>query len=93
MNHSASQTRGSIWKYDLAHDAVLEIPAGAKLLSAGWQKPHVVLWALVDPEVPKVKRRVKLLSTGNEITGDGWEYAGTVQAPLELVFHVFLEVV
>lgn len=93
MNQPAQQTRGSIWKYDLAHDGVLEVPAGAKILSVGWQKPHVRMWALVDPEVPKVKRRVKLLNTGNEVTGDGWEFAGTVHAPLELTFHVFLEIV
>ena len=93
MSQTTNQTRGSIWKYDLTHDGVIEMPAGAKVLSVGWQKPHVKLWALVDPEVPKVKRRVKLLSTGNEIVGEGWEFAGTALAPLDLVFHVFLEIV
>jgi hypothetical protein len=88
----SNQTRGSIWKYDLEHDGVIEMPAGAKVLSTGWQKPHVRMWVLVDPEIPKVKRRVKLLSTGNEIVGDGWEFVGTVLATPDLVHHVFLEV-
>lgn len=92
MNQT-SLTRGTIWKLDLAHNREIKLPAGAKLLSVGFQKPHVRLWALVDPEVPKVKRRVKLLSTGHELVGDGWEFAGTVLAPLGLVFHVFVETV
>lgn len=69
------------------------MPAGAKVMSVAWRKSRVVLWALVDPEVPKVKRRVKLLSTGNEISGEGWEFAGTALAPRDRIFHVFLEIV
>lgn len=95
MNQKAQQTRGSIWKYDLEHDGVLEMPAGAKVLSVGWDKVRIlpVLYVLVDPEVPKLKRRVKLLSTGNELIGDGWDFAGTVHGPLSTVHHVFLEIV
>lgn len=93
MDNVSQQARGSIWKYELANDGVLEMPAGAKVMSVGWKKPHLWMWVLVDPEVPKVKRRVKLLSTGNEVVGEGWEFAGTVLAPLGLVHHVFLEIV
>lgn len=90
---SAPKVRSVIWKYDLAYDAILEMPAGGKVLSVAFQKPHVRLWMLVDPEVPKLKRRVRLLSTGHELCGDSWEYAGMAIAPLGVVFHVFIEVV
>lgn len=93
MDQASTQTRGTILKFDLAHEGEIVVPAGAKVLSVGWQKPHVRMWMLADPELPKVKRRVKLLSTGHEIVDDGWEFAGTALAPLALVHHVFLEIV
>lgn len=93
MPETDQKTRGVIVKYDLANETELMIPAGARVLSVGWQRPHVRLWMLVDPQVPKVKRRVLMLSTGHEIVGDNWEFCGTAQAPIGLVFHVFLETV
>lgn len=93
LEQTDQQTRGTILKYDVAHDAVLEMPAGAQVMSVHWQAPHVRLWVLADPAVPKVRRRVQMLSTGGQIVGDGWEFCGTAVAPMDLVFHVFLEMV
>lgn len=95
MNQSSQQTRGSIWKYEVENNHVLELPAGARVLSVGWDKLRLIpmLYVLVDPEVPKVKRRVKVLTTGHEITGDNWEFAGSAMAPLAVAYHVFLEIV
>lgn len=87
----------TIWKYPLAVDAsVLEMPMGAKVLSVGVQGAEdAVLWALVDPEAPKMKRRVRVYGTGHLVeneTGELFEFAGTFQlAALGLVFHVFVE--
>jgi hypothetical protein len=90
MDEVGHTTRSVIWTYDLAHLAKLQIPAGAKILSAGWKKPHLRLFVMVDPEVPKVTRQVAVLSTGQELEGEGWEFVGTVIAPLRLVYHVFI---
>lgn len=90
MEEVGHTTRSVIWTYDLQHGAPIKVPAGAKILSVAWVKPHVRLFALVDPEVPKVRREISMLSTGNELDGVAWEFVGTVVAPLGLVFHVFI---
>jgi hypothetical protein len=86
-----------IWKYELktvgcAHLAEIEMPKGAKILSALVQFGEIVIWAMVDPAAPNVNRVV-------EIVGTGWEvperallapFIGSVM--LEgghLVFHLF----
>ena len=87
---SAQQTRATIFRYDLERGGSIKIPAGAKLLSVAWMEGGVKLWALVDPEVPKVERRVHLISTGHEVHAR-WEFAGTVLATSSDVYHVFIE--
>jgi hypothetical protein len=89
------KTRQVILKYPLgtvesSEDIVM--PAGARILSAGWHDGELQLWVLADPEVPKVHRRVCVRSTGHEVIGEEWEYFGTVVAPRKRVFHVFVEI-
>ena len=78
--------------WEIENGTVLEIPAGAKALHVGWQNKRLNLWAQVDPEVPKLKRRVAVVPTGGEVP-DGWEFAGTALAPRDRAFHVYIEIV
>jgi hypothetical protein len=86
-------TRGVIWRYDLADQAILRMPAGARVLNVGWESSGARIWIMADPELPKLERRVKMISTGGELDPERWDFAGTVIAPGALVWHVFLEVV
>lgn len=90
---SESPSRRSIWSFEIKHGAVISPPAGAKILSVAWHDGKPILWTLADPEVPKVKRRVEMISTGLEIYGENWEYAGLVIAPAGKLWHVFVEIV
>lgn len=85
--------RGVIWRYDIADGAVLRIPAGARLLHVGWESAAIRLWVMVDPQLPKLERRVKAVPTGGELDPEGWEFVGTVITPQALVWHVFLQII
>lgn len=84
----------TIWKFQLDHrkQQVL-MPEGAEMLSVGLQggidAGSVCLWAMVDPDSPKVTRHIKWVGTGHPTEGEG-KFIGTVI--LEggaLVFHFF----
>lgn len=82
-----------IWKYVLGEPmtAVTHyVPAGATFLQAQVQGDEVVLWAIVDPEMPKEERRFALLGTGYDLTArfKPSSFHGTVQQG-NLVWHVF----
>ncbi len=86
-------TRRSIWSFEIKQGAIITPPAGAKILSVAWWKGAPMIWTLADPEVPKVRRRVEMLSTGLEIYGENWEYAGMITSPEGKLWHVFVEIV
>ena len=83
----------TIWKYVLPTQerVTLQMPDGAKVLTAGEQQGDLVLWALVDPNAPLSNRHFHICSTGHSTalaTKEG--YVGTVQTwPLGLVWHIF----
>lgn len=87
--------RMTIWKFEVLPDAfVVEMPRGAKLLSAQLQptlgKPQ--LWVLVDQEQPKVRRRLVTVGTGHPLPPEilGFTFVGTFQLHGGgLVFHLF----
>lgn len=57
-----------VWKYTLMGMVnAVEMPAGAELLTVGKQGEMPQLWALVDPNAPRVKRMVAVYGTGIEI--------------------------
>lgn len=89
---SAQKTRATIWRYDVVHGGIITMPAGARILKVARLSGELLLWALVDPEVPKVKRRIHIVPTGGDVS-ESWEHAGTVPAGRSDVFHVFLEIV
>ena len=65
-----------IWKYDIqvGDVTVLDMP----------------LWAMVEPDNQKVRRRVYVVGTGHAITEDFQHYIGTIQTHGGmLVWHAF----
>lgn len=81
----------AIWKYPLT-DVVttLDIPEGARLLSVANQNDGIVLWALVDPRLPKAACIIRVYGTGHDVIDDPGDFIGTVMLQGgKYVFHVF----
>lgn len=78
-----------VWRYDLEHGGAIQIPAGARLLSVQWLDGGLKLWAMCDADLPKMKRKIHMISTGHDVH-ETWDYAGTVLNGKD-VWHVFLE--
>lgn len=86
----------TIWKFPLRIDdsQVIDAPEGAQPLTVQLQDGDPMLWALVDPEQPRVPLRILMRGTGHNADGLG-AYLGTFQfrdGPIGgLVFHAFAE--
>lgn len=83
-----------IWKYMLSiTDAqALQMPAGARVLTAAMRHGQLCVWALVDVNAPTESRRVYVRGTGHTFTGREGAYIASVQqAHGEFVWHVFDE--
>lgn len=80
----------TIWKYPFQIDDEFEIemPEGAQVLTAQVQGSTPCLWALVNPEAPKTKRKFFVYGTGHEINEEGVAYIGSIQMN-GFVWHVF----
>lgn len=84
----------TIWKFPLAvtHVQMVQLPAGAEVLTVQVQHGGPCLWARVDPSNPPVARRVFIHGTGHECHADAAVYLGTFQlADGEFVGHVFTD--
>ncbi len=85
----------TIYKYKLKQEEVaeVELPKGARVLTAQAQGVHVWIWAIVDAEgVEKETRRFAILKTGQKIAlnTDILTHVGSVQFDEGgLVYHVF----
>lgn len=84
-----------IFKYPLEITDVQDVtmPAGVKILSVAEQDHSgIVLWADVDSQAPKVRRRIVIVGTGNPmltVPADA-VFVGTVQTfGGRLVWHVY----
>jgi hypothetical protein len=85
-----------VYKYELRPWSIfLDMPRGARLLHVGAPDHRTgYVWALVDPEAPKVTRKVFAQPTGVPLprAGDGAAYVGTFKVDEGdgwLIFHVF----
>ena len=79
-----------IWKYALKDsDAEYEIPEGGRILSVQMQGGGLTMWALVDIDAKREKRRVTVYGTGHDLPPYPGRYVGTVQASPALVWHIF----
>lgn len=84
----------AIWKYPLTASDYqeIEMPVGARVLTAALQHENLCLWALVDPEMPVGRALVRIAGTGHTLPDTTYadDYAGTYQLRGgALVFHVF----
>lgn len=81
-----------IFKYAIStqETQLLELPQASLPLSVGVQADQLVLWCLVYPEAPPVKRRVSVYATGfDDVHARSDEYVGTVQHDA-MVWHIFM---
>ena len=98
----------TIWKFELdlfnGDVSQIEMPEGAVSISAGVQGRTFVVWALVDPNAPRVTRRFVVHGTGHPVLKEVTEtFTAEIQNhPVEvlasfintvfigpLVFHIF----
>lgn len=81
----------TIWKFVLQPKCEIEMPEGAELLTVQEQGDDICLWAVVEPNSPRVTRKFVGFGTGHPIPGDlQLKFVGT--ALLHggaLVFHIF----
>ncbi len=81
-----------ILRYDLqlGDEVALQLPRGAEVLTAQVQGGRPVLWALVDPDEPRVLRRFQLHKTGEPAPGflGGERHLATLQVG-EDAYHLF----
>lgn len=81
-----------IYKYMLPVDNSVEIqmPKGSQLLCVQLQHERPYLWALVDPSLPTITRKLAIYGTGHQVDDAPGNYVGTFQLHGgQLVFHVF----
>ena len=82
----------TIWKYEAGVGRfVLEMPAGARVLSVGVQFGKPCLWALVDPAAPLVAHGFAVTGTGHQAGGlKPAAFVGTFQLHGgALIYHLF----
>lgn len=83
-----------VWKFSLRggeeNNFFAEMPADARVISAGWQAREFVVWAVVDPiALPKMRRF--------HVSGTGHPFPETVPVDRlvsrvevkHMIFHVF----
>lgn len=82
----------TIHKYPLrrASWSYLELPAGAHVLHAAFQREDICLWALVDTNNKPATRTFYVAATGDRVPDRPTSHISTVLTPNgEFVYHVF----
>jgi len=81
-----------VWKYPLQQDAsgayAIDMPDGAMVLTLQLQDELPTMWAAVNPDNPKRKRRFIVAGTGWSLPNEPMDYIGTWQLDA-MVWHVF----
>ena len=81
----------TIWEFPLyPNDTSIQMPSGARLLTAREQGDAICVWAEVDPDAGNEVRGFNVFGTGHEMPENPGSYLGT--AMLEggrFVFHVY----
>jgi hypothetical protein len=94
-----------IWKYplDIQYQQGVAMPRGAKILRTGLMQydddtgtPLISIWAMVEPNVERVNRRIYIRGTGGELplelNGETQFHIATVPMVVSgrtLIWHVF----
>ena len=78
-----------VWKFKLGPmDNTIEMPLGARVLSAAFQGEDLQIWAAVDPCAENGARMLRVVGTGHPAPDLDGAFVGTVFWGA-LVFHVF----
>lgn len=85
----------TIWKFPLevTDSQEIEMPQHSQILTVQTQDKGPCLWAIVNPDAPKVRRSVRIYGTGRRAPDDldNAYYIGTFQLmDGGLVFHAFI---
>ena len=81
----------TIYKYPLSE--AVQMPKGAKILTAQDQGGQIFIWAEVDSHARTDKtREFLIIGTGQELPNlDNWQYVATVQQGI-FVWHIYAEI-
>lgn len=85
----------TVWKFtllDVTDQQEIEMPEGAEILHVGQQFPGswtLEVWALVDPNAPRVARGFVIHGTGHPVMDGGTHVGSIITAGGQLVWHVF----
>jgi hypothetical protein len=86
-------SNSTIWKYgfDIVDKFLLDLPIGARVLTAQIQNDVPCLWVLVNPNTAKEPRTFYVIGTGHELPVDiALTYISTFQQyGGALVWHLF----
>lgn len=85
----------TVHKFTLRPDhgyASVIMPEGAQVLSVGFQRRDLRLWALVDEGAPMVARTFFVCLTGRSLPEGEWGLIGRGETPDPYVAHVFEEI-
>ncbi len=80
----------SIWKFPLpiADEIEVDMPGFSLNLAVQLQGNDIFLWAIVDPDTPKIPKRFCIVGTGHPFNPSNKLYVGTVQKD-GFVWHIF----
>lgn len=84
-----------IFKYQVAGDGFdeweVEMPVGAKILSAGIQYNKLMVWAIVNVDAPMEKRTIGFYGTGSKLPDDFTKDHRHISTVFEggFVWHIF----
>lgn len=84
-----------VWKFSvpIADTSTVMIPRGAELIHFATQDPDDTpyVWAICNPNAPKVRRQFRLAGTGHPLlVSRSAKYIGTIHVQdRKLVFHLF----
>lgn len=80
----------TIYKYRLAviDDQKVEMPQGARILTAQMQHGTLCVWAFVNPELPTQTRYIRVIGTGQPVPDESLLYIATAQDG-SLAWHIF----
>ena len=67
----------TIWKFEIEPECIIEIPAGAQILSVGVQSNEAFMWAMVDPSAQMSRRKINIYGTGHGLPDDPGTFIGT----------------
>lgn len=87
----------TIWKFQLEETSVqhIQMPVGHEILSLQMQNGVPCIWALVQPDRPKLPICIEIYGTGHdilpELPSEKRTFVGTYQTGA-FVFHVFTKI-